>query len=166
MGIFSKKKDNEESARIYEEGMSYRGTDDAKAFEILTKAADLKNEMAEFEIGYMYENGIATEKDLTKAVVWYADSYDDGYYAASLYLMRIYIQGLDPEYDETELKGLIDDLLESHDISAFRNDPELLFEVANDLCNGVGKFDAKDYGIKLMQKGADLGIEKCERYFN
>lgn len=166
MGIFSKKKTNEASAKIYEEGISYRGKDDAKAFEVLMKAAEMENEAAEFCVGRMYETGVGVQKDLDAAVSWYSDSVDDGCYVAALYLAKIYIKGYDPEFDEEETIGLLTELLEYEDPTDLKKVPDLLYEVAEALCKGKSKFPGQDIGLELMKKGADLGIQKCIDYLD
>jgi TPR repeat protein len=166
MGIFSKKKVNAESLKILEEGMSYRGTDDKKAFEVLMQAAEMNNEVAEFYIARMYETGVGTEKDLKEAVSWYSDSVDDGCTVSAIYLARMFCKGFDSEYDADETEGLITDLLESGDLEAFRKAPDVIYEVADMLCNKKTAFDGTEIGERLMQRGADFGIDKCQKYFD
>lgn len=166
MGIFSKNKTNEISAKLYEEGISYRDKDDAKAFEILMKAAEMENEAAEFCIARMYETGVGAPKDLDAAVSWYSDSVDDGCYVAALYLAKIYIKGYDPEFDEEETTGLLSELFEYEDADDLKKVPDLLYEVAESLCTGKSSFQGQELGLKLMKKGADLGIEDCVKYLN
>ncbi len=164
MGIFSKRKTNELSAQMYEESLSYLGKDDKKAFEILMKAAEIHNEVAEFQIATMYETGKGTKKDLDKAVMWYAESVDDGYPIASLHLARIYIKGYDPEFNEDEAVGLLTELLDSKNMNPLRTEPDITYEIAEMLCTGKSSFQNKDLGMRLMTKGADLKIKKCMEY--
>ena len=163
MGIFSKKKTNNESKALCDEGLSYLGKDDAKAFEILMKAAEMKNEVAEFHVARMYETGRGVEKDRGVAIGWYADSVDDGCDVAAAYLLNIYVKGFDPEYDEDESLGLIDVIITAGD-RPFKAAPDVLFESAKLLCEGKGSFKDEEAGFRLMEAGALAGVKKCLEY--
>lgn len=163
MGIFSKRKTNEESKALCKEGLSYLGVDDAKAFEILMKAAEMENEEAEFHIARMYETGRGVEKDRGVAIGWYADSVDDGCEVAAAYLLNIYVKGFDPEYDEDESLGLIDLLCTCGD-RPFKAAPDLIYETAKLLCENKGSFKDEEAGYRLMEAGALAGVQKCLEY--
>ena len=163
MGIFSKKKTNNESTAICEEGLSYLGKDDAKAFEILMKAAEMKNEVAEFHIARMYETGKGVSKDRGVAIGWYADSVDDGCSVAAVYLLNIYVNGFDPEYDEDESMGLIDVIVSAGD-RPFKAAGDLAYETAKMIIEGTGSFKDEEAGLRLMEAGALAGVKKCLEY--
>jgi len=157
MGIFSKKKTNTESKALYDEGMSYIGKDDSKAFEILYKSAKMENELAEFQIGMMLETGTGTAKDRTESAEWYSDSIDDGCEMAKLYLARLYIQGLDPEFDEEEATGLLSSLIESDIIGKMTDSTDIISEIAEMLISGKGSFENLSLGLELKRTCDEMG---------
>lgn len=163
MGIFSKKKTNIASKAICEEGLTYLGKDDEKAFETLLKAAEMANEVAEFHVARMYETGKGVEKDLGVAIGWYADALDDGCEIAAAYLLRIYVKGFDPEDDEDNSMDLIDSICRMSD-KQFKTAADVIFEAADLLCKGKGSFKAEEDGYRLMEYGALAGIPKFQEY--
>ena len=65
----------------YSEGV---GTDvnKEKAFELYQKAANLGNDVAQYNLALVYENGDGIVQDIDQAIYWYRKSAEQGYQSA------------------------------------------------------------------------------------
>ena len=64
-----------------------------KAFPVLKKSAQLGNSEAQYNLGYLLQNGIGTEKNLSEAVEWYKKSSDNNFNDAHYALMMAFGNG-------------------------------------------------------------------------
>ncbi|RIA87623.1 hypothetical protein C1645_827507, partial [Glomus cerebriforme] len=53
--------------------------DEIKAFELYKTSAEQQCSSAQNRLGFLYENGIGTKKDVEKAIYWYRKAVDNGY---------------------------------------------------------------------------------------
>ena len=73
--------------------------DYAKAFEYYQKAASQGMADAQYNLGYLYENGLGVKQDYTKAREWFEKSAAQGKAYAQTSLGNIYYNGLEVEQD-------------------------------------------------------------------
>ena len=64
-------------AHMYQKGISVE-KDYGKAIEYLQKAADLKDNVAQFNLALAYQKGQGVEKDYKKVIYWYKKSARNG----------------------------------------------------------------------------------------
>ena len=63
--------------------------DKQKAVELYQKAANLGDEVAQYNLALMYKNGVGIEKDVDKAIYWYEHSAKQGYQNAQNQLKKL-----------------------------------------------------------------------------
>ena len=63
-----------------------------KAVEYYRKAAEMGYDVAQCDLGYMYEHGMGVEQSYEKAAEWYEKSAEQGYPRAQNNLGLLYIQ--------------------------------------------------------------------------
>ena len=87
----------------FEKGIEYSENKDyEEAVYWLRKAADQGHEVAQNNLGYMYEKGYGIAKDYKKAVYWYRKAADQGYEVAQNNLGYMYEKGygIAKDYEE------------------------------------------------------------------
>ncbi len=75
--------------------MYYQKKDYYSAFENYIIAANNHDVKSQYYLGYMYENGLGTKKDVVKAWGWYTLSADGGYDEAESALALLYLKDKD-----------------------------------------------------------------------
>jgi len=76
---------NHTKEEMYEMGIEFRDGTSATvkmpttAIKYLTKAAERGHVQAQYELAFMYENGIGSEIDIKKAIDWYTAAASHGY---------------------------------------------------------------------------------------
>lgn len=71
--------DKQKAIKLYDEALElYNKKKFAKAYELYKKSAEMGDEDAQCNLGYMLEMGLGVTKDLTKAVEWYRRSAERG----------------------------------------------------------------------------------------
>ena len=63
--------------------------DKQKAVELYQKAANLRDEVAQYNLAIKYEYGDGIEKDVDKAIYWYEQSAKQGYQSAQNKLKKL-----------------------------------------------------------------------------
>ena len=63
------------------------------AYKWLVKSSEANDSTAQFNLGYMYSNGVGVKKDYTKAIEWYRRSAEQGHASAQMSLAVSYLSG-------------------------------------------------------------------------
>lgn len=87
---------------LYNKAVSYRSTDEKKAFEYYKLAADQGHAKSQNSLGIFYDFGIACEKDQEKAFKYYKLAADQGHARAQCNLAHCYMYGSGCRIDDTE----------------------------------------------------------------
>ena len=89
--------------QIYAEATEYYDKNDyKKAFDLYLESADQGYAPAQFDLGYMYFNGLGVSQDKVKAVEWYTKSAAQGNASAQYNLGYIYEFGLGVSHDKVK----------------------------------------------------------------
>jgi TPR repeat protein len=102
-----------------------------KAVPLLKKAAELGSAEAQYNLGYCYQAGIGTERDLTKSIEWYSKSAEQGWNDALYAMMMAYGNGQGVNQDS---KKAFEYALRCAD----NNDPTCMFNVIGCYKDGTG----------------------------
>jgi TPR repeat protein len=71
----------------YEKGIGTK-INKTKAFELYKIAAEKEHSIAQYNLGYFYENGLSIEKDLVQAILWYNKAAESGYKMIQMFRNR------------------------------------------------------------------------------
>jgi TPR repeat protein len=115
------------------------------------KAADLNHPLAQFDLGYMYENGRGVSKDDQQALTWIRKAADQGLAAAQLNLGLMYQNGQGVPKDDKQAAVWFGKAADQNDVVA-------QFNLGVMYTNGQGV--AKDYqqAVGWFRKAADQGL--------
>jgi TPR repeat protein len=121
-----------------------------KVAELYQKAADQGNAYAQFNLGWLYENGQGVQKDLGKAAEFYQKAADQGFDNAEYNLGVLYANGRGVQKDLRKAAELFQKAADQGFAPAQHN-----LGLAYDHGRGVPKNLAK--AAELYQKAADQG---------
>lgn len=114
-----------------------------------------------FQYGYIYENGIAVEKDLEKAYYYYKNAADKGYVKAIVKIASWYKLGLFLQQDINESIKLYSKAAEYNDVEAIKSLIEI-YELG--IGNSKSDLKAVGYVFKLIDIDALKGKSKLAYY--
>jgi TPR repeat protein len=92
--------------------------DYAVAMKWYKKAAEQHQDMAENNLGFLYENGLGVTLDYAEAARWYQMAADSGYARAQFHLGVLYAQGRGVPKDVSKARELIEQASQSGDEAA------------------------------------------------
>jgi hypothetical protein len=84
------------------------------------KAADQKDDTAENNIGYLYENGLGVAQDYSQAASWYQMAAATGYARAEFHLGNLYDLGHGVPHDAAKARELMQKAADGRDDEASR----------------------------------------------
>ena len=142
----------------------------AKVIELCTRAAELGNAIAQFQLGQYYEKGTdlsIVEQDFAKAVYWYEKAIKKRYSEALCCLGFMYMDGRGVEKDEK--KGY--DMVEEAASGGCRRAMDYIAEYNSDGSETIpdpfdvlnGKYGGDDWHRERAEKGARLGDAYWQR---
>ena len=114
-----------------------------------------------FQYGYIYENGIAVEKDLEKAYYYYKNAADKGYVKAIVKIASWYKLGLFLQQDINESIKLYSKAAEYNDVEAIKSLIEI-YELG--IGNSKSDLKAVGYVFRLIDIDALKGKSKLAYY--
>lgn len=115
----------------------------------LTRAADLGQPEAQFNLGYCYQTGSGVEKDMDKALEWYTQSAKQGFKDANYQLMMMYGNGSGVEKDINKAFGYAM-------TCSNNNDPSCMFYLVNCYKMGAGVEQDLDKMLQWASRLAKL----------
>ena len=92
--------------------------DYAVAMKWYRKAAEQHQDMAENNLGFLYENGLGVTRDYAEAARWYQMAAGSGYARAQFHLGVLYAQGHGVPQDDSKAHALIEQASQSGDEAA------------------------------------------------
>lgn len=155
-------KNYKSAQQFYKEGKGYLDrNDDAKAFPLLKRSAEMGNPFAQYDLGLMYEYSSGLENH-EEALKWFGESIpairrlaEKGNVEAQKKLGDIYYYGDAVEKDLSEAaKWTLK--------AAEQGDPEAQCGIGTMYINGEGVDQNYPEGIKWLNKGADQGNPQAQ----
>ncbi|MBE6406443.1 MAG: SEL1-like repeat protein [Lentisphaerae bacterium] len=138
-----------------------------QTFTIILELTMLGNNFAQCQLGYCYQFGIGTKKNLPEAIKWYARSAAQGNREANVYLGFCYLTGKGVPKNRREAEKHFREVFEKDKQDAAHGDPVAMYYLGNHYNTGHAvKQDYKEavkwhrnaYRKKYTSSAIELGI--------
>jgi len=130
--------------------IAYKNKDYKTAFSLFSSLADQGNVEAQYDLGWMYYEGLGTERNIENALLWYKKAGEKKVLKAQLNLAAIYSKGVDVVQDYVEAAKW-------WRMAAYNGDVDAQIQLALLYTNGQGVKQDGVKAIKWYQKAAEQG---------
>ena len=143
-------------AESFQQGLdAYLQGDYQKAMEIWKPAAEAGDQVAAFNVGVLYAQGLGVEADPEEAVRWYRQSALAGYPNAQFNLGAAYYHGQGTKVNLAQAASWWEK-------AAQQDHPEALFNLATLYRRGEGVTQDTGRAMALFKRAADLGDSRAQ----